>query len=214
MREKGIGEVVLTDTRRRTQAERSALTKNRVLKAAIASIERMGLQHASTHDISAEAGVSRGAMLHHFSTRTSLLKAAFGMLLDQEVEELRRYSKTVATDGSSLPSIISYIWERYQGRLFMVTVDYLSLARVDSDTLDAVSEEAARFNDNLNAVWDKCLKQVDLADDDKRRMMNQTMALIRGLALQRIWRNEDAYFLGLLNDWIRHLEARVAATAA
>jgi len=214
MREKGIGEVVLTDTRRRTQAERSALTKNRVLKAAIASIERMGLQHASTHDIAAEAGVSRGAMLHHFSTRTSLLKVAFGMLLDQEVEELRRYSKTVATDGSSLPSIISYIWERYQGRLFMVTVDYLSLARVDSDTLDAVSEEAARFNDNLNAVWDKCLKQVDLADDDKRRMMNQTMALIRGLALQRIWRDEDAYFLGLLNDWIRHLEARVAATAA
>lgn len=194
--------------RRRTQAERSAEMQERILTAALDCITEMGLQNASTHEIGRAAKISRGALLHHYPTRIALLKAAFGKVLDDEVQQLANISTKVRSDGSSLGLIVDYIWERYKGRLFLVTVDYLSLARVDDETLAAVSIEAFRFNEKLNGVWDKCLADVDVSFENRRAHMNQTMCLVRGMALQRIWRHDEIYFEQMLKDWVTHLSAR------
>jgi len=202
---------VICTKKRRTQAERSAKMQAKILDAALKCICDLGLQSASTHEIARAADISRGALMHHYGSRNDLLKAAFGRILDDEVAMLTRFSENIIHDRSSLKPIIEYIWQRYRGGLFMVTVDYLSQARVDAWTLQSVTTEATRYNDKLNDVWDQILEEVDIPDDKRRSLMNQTMCLIRGMALQRIWRQDDQYFSDMLDDWINSLQDQLGS---
>ena len=195
---------------RRTQAERSAEMQDKILTATLTCIDNLGLQNASTHDVCKEAAVSRGALLHHYPSRHELLKAAFGKVLDEEVRMLAEFSKNLKPDGTSIRSVVEYVWSRYKGMLFSMTVDYLSLARVDARTLSAAQTEATRFNEKLDGVWDASLSAVSISVEQRRVLMNQTQCLIRGMALQRIWRKDEAYFSEMLNEWIISLETRLA----
>lgn len=201
-------------TRRRTQEERSSETQERILRAALSCIEAKGLQNTSTHDIARSAEVSRGALLHHFPTRAALLEAAFSLLLEEEAALIEQFSERLTRDGSSLKELIDFIWDRYSGPLFHVTMDYLALARVDDETLKAVVPGASRYIETLNAIWDKCLANVALGQDRKRALMNQTMFIVRGMAFQRVWRDDSAYFEQALEDWVQQLQRQMEQSSS
>src|SRR5688500_19878772 len=61
---------------RRTQAERTAATRAALLDAAVECLAEVGYAGTTTTEVARRAGVSRGAQLHHFPTRTDLLAAA------------------------------------------------------------------------------------------------------------------------------------------
>ena len=67
---------------RRTQAERSATTRARILEAAVACLWKHGYGATTTVSVAAEAGVSRGAMLHHFPSKADLMLATLAYALD------------------------------------------------------------------------------------------------------------------------------------
>jgi AcrR family transcriptional regulator len=191
--------------RRQTQAERSDNTQEKILNAALSCIERLGLNNASTHEIAREAEVSRGALLHHFPSRADLIHATFSKLLEEEFEKLSKFSQELKNDPESIDKFIRYVWSRYKGRVFLLTVDYLSLGRVDPQTLRIVTPIATEFNERLNAVWDIGFYGANVPLEERRAYMNQTMCLIRGMALQRLWRKDEAYFENMLSDWIENL---------
>ena len=63
------GKAVAAPRPRRTQAERSAETRQRLIAAAIDALCRLGYAATSTVLVADNAGVSRGAMLHQFRPR-------------------------------------------------------------------------------------------------------------------------------------------------
>src|SRR5258708_25223393 len=73
----------LGTARRRTQAERTEETRTRILKAASELIRRRGYARFRTADVAAEAGLSRGAQLHHFPTKDSLVVATLEYVFHQ-----------------------------------------------------------------------------------------------------------------------------------
>ena len=110
---------------RRTQAERSAATQDKILHATIALIAERGLSHTSTQDIAKHADVSRGAMLHHFPTRSALIQAAYAVMLQEEAERLRDFARPLKAGQNRLKALTEYIWDRYQSGIFQVTMDYI-----------------------------------------------------------------------------------------
>lgn len=68
---------------RRTQAERRAETRTRLLVAARDAFAERGYQGASLDLISERAGCTKGALYHHFESKEGLLLA----LLDQQFAE-------------------------------------------------------------------------------------------------------------------------------
>ena len=63
-------------TGRRTQAERSAETIDLLIDATLKTLEDVGYTRATTEVIARRAGVSQGALFHHFDTRIELIAAA------------------------------------------------------------------------------------------------------------------------------------------
>ena len=65
-----------------TQAERSEATRGRLISTARRLFAERGFAATSTEEILGEAGVSRGALYHHFPSKTDLFRATFEAVED------------------------------------------------------------------------------------------------------------------------------------
>ncbi|MFP2896222.1 TetR/AcrR family transcriptional regulator [Corallococcus sp. 4LFB] len=77
----------------RQEQERSRVTRQKLMTAAIEVLVEKGWAGATMGAIAERAGVSRGACQHHFPTRAALVAAAVEHVFHQQVEELVRRAK-------------------------------------------------------------------------------------------------------------------------
>ncbi|OBI37556.1 TetR/AcrR family transcriptional regulator [Mycobacterium colombiense] len=85
---------------RRTQAERAAETREALIGAARPVFASVGFADASLETIVRDAGVTRGALYHHFADKTELFAAVFEQV---EGEMAARMGEAVAAAGHSDP---------------------------------------------------------------------------------------------------------------
>lgn len=85
---------------RRTQAERAAETRDALIGAARPLFASVGFADASLETIVRDAGVTRGALYHHFADKTELFAAVFERV---EGEMATRMVDAVAAAGHSDP---------------------------------------------------------------------------------------------------------------
>lgn len=78
-----------------TQAERTEATRGRLVATARRLFGEKGFAATSTEEILSEAQVSRGALYHHFSSKTDLFRATF----EAVEEELTAKLLDIATAG-------------------------------------------------------------------------------------------------------------------
>src|SRR3954447_12839818 len=79
--------LMASTTPRRTQAQRSAATVDALLDATIECLVEDGYANTTTSRVAERAGVSRGAHLHHFQTRSALVAAAVERLSALRAEQ-------------------------------------------------------------------------------------------------------------------------------
>jgi AcrR family transcriptional regulator len=85
--------------KRRTQAERTEATRNALIAAARRLFTEKGYDRVAAEEIVREAGVTRGALYHHFGGKAELLEAVYERL---EAESTERVARVVL--GSELES--------------------------------------------------------------------------------------------------------------
>ena len=88
---------------RRTQAERTAATRERIVRAVVESIAEIGLQKTTANEITRRAGVTWGAVQHHFGGKDGILAA----VLEESFERFAERLSEVPTDGASLEERVS-----------------------------------------------------------------------------------------------------------
>lgn len=84
----------------RTQADRSAATRDALVRAARPLFAHEGFGAVSTEAIVRAAGVSRGAMYHQFKDKTALFEAVFEAV---ELDVTTRLDKTVTDAAEADP---------------------------------------------------------------------------------------------------------------
>lgn len=117
---------------RRTQEERTAETRKALIDAAIEVIHEVGYNAASNALIAEKAGVSRGAIIHQFGTRSTLMSE---VVADVYVREMNVYSEIVAAGklGNRIfhwPKILLDVLGRPSGT---AVLEILMASQSDSD---------------------------------------------------------------------------------
>jgi AcrR family transcriptional regulator len=87
------------NVKRRSQKERAEATRNALIDAARALFTERGYDGVGTEEIVRAAGVTRGALYHHFGGKAELLEAVYERL---EAESTERVARVVL--GSELES--------------------------------------------------------------------------------------------------------------
>ena len=86
--------------KRRTQAERRAATRDALVAAGRSLFAAQGFRAVGTEAIVQAAGVTRGALYHHFADKTELFAAVFEAV---EAEVIARIGAAMADAGLSDP---------------------------------------------------------------------------------------------------------------
>src|SRR3954471_17305711 len=84
---------------RRTQSQRTRSTREALIAAARRLFTERGYEDVGTEEIVRAAGVTRGALYHHFGDKASLLDAVYARI---EAESTERVARVVL--GSELHS--------------------------------------------------------------------------------------------------------------
>src|SRR5690242_9436822 len=123
---------------RRSQSERSAATREALLDATIACLVEDGYANTTTTRVSERAGLSRGAHLHHFQTRATLMATAVERLAQRRTDELMRIAGELDPDGVDPGLGLDLMWETYSDPLFQALIDLWAHARNDPELRDAL----------------------------------------------------------------------------
>src|SRR3954467_7653486 len=116
---------------RRTQEERSAAMRARLLDATIESLIDLGYSATTTTVIADRAGLSRGAQLHHFPTKAELVAAAGEHLTRRMGDELQREAAKLPADGDRVSAALDLVWSRFSTPLFPAWLELLVASRTD-----------------------------------------------------------------------------------
>jgi len=176
------------------QAQKSAMTRDRILDAAINCFVELGYTNVTTARVASSAGVSRGAMLHHFPSKTELIQAAVEYLHDKLLED---YTERVNSIPKSLQGAerrragLDAYWEHLIGDLFVVYHELCVASRTDPE-LRAILENSQQLfeqhvresNEHLFAEWidrgDRFLPAMDV-----------TKFMMEGMAAGQLATNRD-----------------------
>lgn len=121
--------------RRRTQSERRAETRGRLLDATIESLIEVGYAGTTIRAVTERAGVSQGAQSHHFPHRVDLVASAFEHLAEQRSARFgERAQELVGDRATRLRALLDMLWEDFSSPLFTVAAK-LWVAAADDDEL-------------------------------------------------------------------------------
>ncbi|MET0701627.1 MAG: TetR/AcrR family transcriptional regulator, partial [Mycobacterium sp.] len=127
---------------RRSQSERSAETRTRLLDATIDCLITYGYAGTTTPRVAEAAGVTRGAQSHHFGSRDDLVFAALQHLADKRIgAAVPRFGDGVVKAPDALGAMLDVVWEIHSGPIFVPVVELWVAGRTDR----ALAREVARF---------------------------------------------------------------------
>ncbi len=163
------------------QAQKSAMTRDRILDAAINCFINLGYTNVTTAKVASTAGVSRGAMLHHFPSKTELIQAAVeylhGKLLEDYTARVNKIPKSRKGASRRRAGLDAY-WEYLTGDLAIAYDELCVAGRTDPELrgiLQASSESFSRHvyetNAELFEEWADRGDRLVLAMDVTRFMM-------------------------------------------
>jgi AcrR family transcriptional regulator len=197
----GWGLGVTQTGKRRSQKERSAETSARLMNATIDLLHDRGLARTSTPEIARAAGVSRGALTHHFAGREAIISASVADMLAKTTRDLHRFAEEFVARGGSSDEIVDYIWQMMWDRLFYVTMEYLPEARHNPDFRADLVPVVKEFHAGLDAIWTALAARTGVDPDHTRVVMNATMCLVRGMISQTVLRSDPYYYEEMLRFW-------------
>jgi AcrR family transcriptional regulator len=190
------------------QAERRRITRGKLLDATVESLIEVGYPRTTTVEVGERAGLSRGAQLHHFPSRAELLVAAIEHLADERSKEFEAELNARLEEGDDpIDAMVDMLWATFSGPLYWAVVELMVASRTDPELL----ERFETFERSLGGRIYKAFKELtSRGDREAKTAVEMTLYFMRGLAMERIFRENDAHYDELVERWKKSLRATLS----
>jgi AcrR family transcriptional regulator len=169
---------------RRSNVDRSATTRRQIFEATVQCLTSGGYGAVTNIRVAEEAGVSRGAMMHHFPTQQDLLVAtieyAYGKLSDHRMEVLSKLDQ-------GLPryrALIDLAWATAQMPEGIACNEVRHGSRSDPEIRAAVTPIMTRLSDDYGRLHMRLAREAGLEANVEVQGLTATTAMtMRSLAV-------------------------------
>jgi AcrR family transcriptional regulator len=175
---------------RRTQAERSAAMRIRLLDATVDCLVTYGYSGTTTQRVAELAGVTRGAQIHHFRSKEDLVVAAIEHLAQQRAQAAIREMGRVVASPDPVSAVLDFLWEAHQGPVFVATLELWAAARTDPVLAQQVDKVEPLVNATLIAAIAQLMPQHP-APKEIRNAVYTAMDALRGILMTRFVDRDD-----------------------
>jgi AcrR family transcriptional regulator len=173
--------------RRRSQEERSTETREGLVRAAIECLCDFGYRDATTSVIAARAGVSRGALQHHFASRADLVIA----VIDSVATELNFRFDLAALAETPLPArvaaVIEHYWQVFDSRMFRAALNVWLAVPGDPVLARRLAARLGDLQEQIVGSWHGLFAELGRSDAELSAVRRTVMAAVRGYAIARVF---------------------------
>lgn len=174
--------------KRGTHAARSAAMRRRLIDCTIESLHELGYAATTTLEVQRRAGVSRGALLHHFATKVDLILETARDIVERQTAFYYDEVSKVEGDRNRLVEITAISWEALKRPSGMALLEILMGTRSDPELarrFPPVAREIERIQQG--GMW-VLAKNAGIRDHAAvRRFTNMSLAALRGLSIQLLF---------------------------
>jgi AcrR family transcriptional regulator len=189
------------------QAQKSASTRELIVDAAIRCFVEFGYSRTTTTLIAERAGLSRGAMLHHFPSRIAVVRAAVEHLHAKRLRAFRR-AAGLPPGADSVHSSVEAYWRHVRHPMFVAFFELAVAARTDKELADILRPAQEAFEREWFQAAVDVFPEWRGRDDQFALALDLSRYVLEGMAISFLTLKEnerDKRVLRYLEEKIREL---------
>ena len=172
---------------RRSHAERTADTRGRVIAAVVESIADVGYQRTTSSQIARRAGVTWGAVQHHFGDKDGILVAALEASFARFAERLADVPDASERLRTRVSLFVDRSWEHFSSAHYRSTFEILLNLSPDLEpSWQGTMLEA------WTGIWRRYFPERSAARRRSVDLMHYTISVLSGLAATTMLEGENA----------------------
>ena len=186
--------------------DRSRATRRRLLETAVRCLAEHGWEASTVGFIAAEAGISRGAVQHHFRTREALILAALEHMFEERAALLDALPDPAGSGPQRVHTVVTGLVDTIGGELFRAALQVWTVAAADPELRAAVVPLERHFARGVHRRAVRLLRADD-SDPAMRALIQATLDLARGLALADVLTDDSRRRARVVRAWSNQLAA-------
>ena len=210
-----MDEVVATRSGAASRKEQQAIVaRERIVRAVVECLDEHGYSETTINRIQERAGISRGALTHHFPSKEELMVVTAELLLQPTVLPSRKSPRplgTVAERKASVVADIVWMWERLvdtrEGRALL---EILVASRTDLALKGRISETFVRWNHAINDALVVNYPSLGVGEAEQRELWSMCRVFLRGLNTQSQFEPDQDARRALVRSFAGMIAARLA----
>ncbi len=168
-------------------AERAAATRTRIMQAVIAILHEQAFSALSNSRIVARAGVSSGAVMHHFPTRADLLAETVRFAYDRLSTFRSEQLETLEPGLPRFRAVIDLAWATARSAEGIAVNEVRISARSDPDLARAVTPALSSIANDYGRFIGKLVRSAGMEPTREIQGLSSNVAMaLRSLSIDRM----------------------------
>lgn len=170
------------------QAQKSRLTRLQILQATTRSLVKLGYAETLTETIAKEAGVSRGALMHHFKSRADVFRAAAKFIVERRAAEFEQLILRIHRPRGELPDLDGFrqtmqlLCGYYASPLYIAYLELQRGSRGDPTLTNVLEILQSALDESAAEILRVHLPHWTGIEDVRDRLNDLVTAALQGLA--------------------------------
>lgn len=171
------------------QAEKSQMTRTAILDAALQCLVDIGYAQTTTEKIAQQAGLSRGAMTHHFKSRAEVFNAVAKYITEKRAAEYEELIIRINVPEGTLPTLqhmrdtMVVCHQYYASPTFIALHELLRGARTDKALKRAITSLEKSLDQKISDTMLKRFPYLAAVEETREMLMDLIMSSMQGVAV-------------------------------
>jgi len=180
--------------------------QRRLLDATIEALFEKGYGGTTTLEVQQRAGVSRGALLHHYASRADLMVAAVEHLCRERMAEVLALVQQAPPKARRAEWAVRVLWRTFDGPLFTAALELWLAARNDAELLAVLLPQERVLGQTIRSMSVELFGAAAVESDEFPEALELLLDAMRGAASRRVLRT-DGSEERLLHEWTGLMES-------
>ena len=177
---------------RRSHAERSAATRQHLIATAIEVIQHRSLEEMSIHELARSAGMTSGAVQHHFESKAVLMMRVLSELVAQRVEAGQLWPPRTLPAAQRAAQFVQTAWELiYAQPRFIVAWNIYLGCRNQPEVLGHIAQLRQQINAQMRDGFFDAFPELAAAPD-REAFLGLVFSTLRGMGLLQLFPDAPA----------------------
>lgn len=183
--------------------EKTEAMRERVCLAAIAHLAEFGFHRTSIGKVVERAGVSQGALQHHFPTKDDLIAAVIDFVLARSVKWFAIAREQLARDPDAFAEIVRRSWrEQFKSSDYAALLEILTASRTDPDLRARITPALLRWRAAIDRELSELMPATGRSAVDLDAILSISRAMMTGLLVHDGLLKDDAHIGFVIEKWI------------